>query len=632
MVADTSKKEPEEVVTHLHEVVITGTRTPKLVKDSPVLTRVITGRDIRKLNPANFQSLLEAELPGVTFTSNANVPNINLQGLEGNYVLFLLDGERIAGETRNNIDYDLLNPNNIERVEIVKGSLSTLYGSNAMGGVVNIITKKNTRPLHLKLNARAGSFAEQQYALNAGASHKKLNSYTSALWKTIDNYTLHDRDYLRRIYPDKVVADPILRKKEVEGGKTFNLEQKLAYRFSERVSSEIKAVYLQRERFNAGAEGTVMHNLYYSYNTLFRNNFRLSSGHQIDLSYNFSHYDKVNFYHRIDLKEKDYTNGLHNVRLISNNRLSSNQQLTGGAEFLSESLSTYMFQSGEKYAAASYTLYTQHDFSPSSRFNLLTGLRYDKHSDYGGNLSPSFSARYNLSEPVALRASYAWGFRSPSLKELHTNWDHLGMFQIIGNPDLKPEKSRTLSVTADYSRGKMYVSAGVFRNAIRQKLNLLWNAANDTVYYHNSAQQILKGAEVNTVFSPVKRWKIQAGYTYTHDGLRTLSTTRPHTAVLKTDYTFGKGPHRTLLSLNGKYLSRTNVYSEDHDQVYYRINYPGYSIWRLQVSQQYKDHLTFSAGVNNLFDYTPAVNSFYASGSAGRSFFISLNIDSDLIF
>lgn len=633
---DTLQVAPEEDITHLHEVVITGTRTPKLVKDSPVLTRVITARDIRKLNPGNFQSLLEMELPGIEFTSNANVPNINLQGLDGNYVLFLLDGERIAGETRNNIDYDLLNPNNIERVEIVKGSLSTLYGSNAMGGVINIITKKNTKPLHLQLNARTGSFSEQQYALSAGISHKKLNSYTSALWKTIHNYTLEDRDYLERIYTDKVVTDPVLRKKEVEGGKTLNLEQKLAYRFSDRLVSELKATYLQRERFNAGAEGTVMHNLYYSYNALLRNTFRFNPGNQLDLTYNFSTYDKVNFYHRIDLKEKDYTHGLHNLRLISNNRLSSRQMLTSGAEFLTEGLSTYMFQSGEKFTAGSYTLYTQHDFTPAERFNLLTGFRWDKHSNYGGNLSPSVSLKYTLSKTVSLRSTYAGGFRSPSLKELHTNWDHLGMFQIIGNPDLKPEKSHTWSVTADYAHGKMYTSVNLFRNLIHDKLDLRWNAANDTVYYHNSGRQLLKGAELNTVFSPLQKWKIQLGYTYTHDGRiqggKNLSYTRPHTAVFKTDYTFGKAGHRTVLSLNGKYLSSTDVYSEDNDDLYYKIHYPGYSIWRIQATRHYKEHLALSAGISNIFNYTPDVNSFYSSSSPGRTFFISLNIDSGLIF
>lgn len=625
-----------ENITPLNEVVITGTRTPKLVKDSPVLTRVITDKDIRKLNPGTFQSLLEMELPGIEFTSNANVPNINLQGLDGNYVLFLVDGERIAGETRNNIDYDLLNPNNIERVEIVKGSLSTLYGSNAMGGVINIITKKNSQPLHLRLNARTGSFGEQQYALNAGVKHRKLNSHTSVLRKTIRNYVLEDRDYMTRIYPDKVVTDPVLRKKEVEGGKTFNLEQKLAYRFSDRLSSEVKATYLQRERFNAGAEGTVLHNLYYSYNALLRNNFQLNERNQLDLSYNFSSYDKVNFYHRIDLKEKDYTHNLHNLRLISHNRLSTRQMLTSGAEFLSESLSTYMFQSGEKFAADSYTLYTQHDFTPVERLNLLTGLRWDKHSNYGGNLSPSLSIKYTVSPAVTLRTTFAGGFRSPSLKELHTNWDHLGMFQIIGNPDLKPEKSRTFSVSGDYSHGKMYVSASLFRNLIHDKLNLLWNAANDTVYYQNTGRQILKGGELNTVFSPLKNWRIQVGYTYTHDGRRedgrNLSYTRPHTAVFKTDYTFGKAGHRTVISMNGKYLSRTDVYAQDNDDAYYKIHYPGYSIWRMQVTRHYKDYLALSAGLNNIFNYTPAVNSFYSSSSAGRTFFISLNIDSGLIF
>lgn len=619
----------ETDILHLHEVVITGTRTPKLVKDSPVLTRVITARDIQKLNPANFRSLLEAELPGLEFTSNANVPNINLQGLDGNYVLFLLDGERIAGETRNNIDYDLLNPNNIERVEIVKGALSTLYGSNAMGGVINIITHKNAR--RLNLNARAGSHGEQQYALNAGIRHKKLSSYTSGLWKTSRNYILEDRAYLERIYPDKVVTDAVLRKKEVEGGKALNLEQKLSYRFSDRLTTEVKGTYLQRERFNAGAEGTVMHNLYHSYNALVRNSFQLNLKNRLDLSYNFSTYNKFNFYHRIDLKEKDYTHRLHNLRLISNNQLTSRQMLTSGLEYLSESLSTYMFQTGENLSADSYTLYTQHDYTPTTRLNLLTGMRWDKHSNYGGNLSPSFSARYTLSEPISLRASYAWGFRSPSLKELYTNWDHLGMFQIIGNPDLKPEKSRTLSFTADYTRGKMYGSVNVFRHHIREKMSLLWNAANDTVYYFNADRLVLKGIELNTAFIPLKGGKVQVGYTFTHDGRKTdhqnVSYTRPHTLVFKADYTWGKDHHRTVVSLNGKYLSGTSVYTEDQSGEFYFIRYPGYSIWRVQASRSYRDYLTLSAGIDNIWNYTPEVNSFYSSGSSGRTFFVTLNMD-----
>ena len=625
--------ELEEDISNLNEIVVTGTRTPKLLKDSPVLTRIITSRDIEKLNTGNFLSLLEAELPGLEFTSNANVPNINMQGLGGNYVLFLIDGERIAGETRNNIDYDLLNPANIERIEIVKGALSTLYGSSAIGGVINIITKKSTRAFHLNAATRFGSYGEQQHTISGGTKRKRFSAYTSALWKKSDNYLLKDRDYLRRIYPDTVVSDKTLRTREVEGGKVLNLEQKLGYAFSDKLSSEIKGIFLHRERFNAGAEGTVMHHLYSGYNALLKTRWQISDGHNMEISYNFSLYDKVNYYHRISLKEKDYTNFLHNVRILSSNRLSKKQLLTSGMEYLGESLSTYMFAGGARPAVMSYTVYTQHDHAIARRLNMVTGLRWDKHSDYGGNFSPTASAKFDLSDRMSLRASYASGFRSPSLKELYTNWDHLGMFQIIGNPNLRPEKSRTVSVTADYGSTNFYVSVNAFHNHIRDKLNLLWNATSDTVFYHNSERQLLKGIELNTSISPLKNLRIQAGYTYTDDGLtgrgRNLSTTRPHTASFKADYTLAWQQYRATAALNGKFLGKADVYTQESENLYYQIKYPGYSTWRLNISCQYRQYLTLGAGIHNIFNYTADVNSFYSSLSPGRTWFASLSANID---
>lgn len=634
--ADVALIELEEDINNLNEIVITGTRTPKLLKDSPVLTRVITSRDIEKLNTGSFLSLLEAELPGLEFTSNANVPNINMQGLGGNYVLFLIDGERIAGETRNNIDYELLNPHNIERIEIVKGSLSTLYGSSAIGGVINIITKKSTQAFHLDAATRFGSYGEQQHTVSGGTKRKRFSAHTSALWKRSDNYMLKDREYFRRIYPDTVVSDKILRTKEVEGGKVLNLEQKFGFIFSEKLTSEIKGTLLHRERFNAGAEGTVMHNLYSGYNALMKSHWLISEGHSTELSYNFSLYDKINHYHRIGLKEKDYTNVLHNFRLLSSNRLTKKQQLTSGVEYLGESLSTYMFADGARSAVKSYTVYTQHDYAIVRRLNLVTGVRWDKHSDYGGNLSPTASAKFDLSDRMSLRASYASGFRSPSLKELYTNWDHLGMFQIIGNPDLRPEKSRTVSVTADYGDKNFYLSINAFHNHIRDKLNLLWNAASDTVFYHNSERQLLKGVEINTTISPFKNLRIQAGYTYTDDGLtehsKNLSTTRPHTANLKVDYTLAWRQHRATVALNGKFLGKAEVYTQESENRYYKIEYPHYSTWRLHISGRYRQYLTLGAGVNNIFNYTPEVNSFYSSLSPGRTWFASLSVSIDKLF
>ncbi|MDE6694293.1 MAG: Plug domain-containing protein, partial [Bacteroidales bacterium] len=107
----------------LHAVVITGTRTPKILKDVPVVTRVISSKEIEKTGALDIADVLQTEIPGVEFSRQMDGQVVmNMQGMGGSDVLFLIDGERMAGESLNNIDYERLNTDNIERVEIVRGA------------------------------------------------------------------------------------------------------------------------------------------------------------------------------------------------------------------------------------------------------------------------------------------------------------------------------------------------------------------------------------------------------------------------------------------------------------------------------------------------------------------------------
>ena len=171
----------------LDEVVVTGTRTPKLLKDSPILTRVIALDDIRKSDATNISDLLEIELPGIEFSYAMNQQvSLNMQGFGGNSVLFLIDGERVAGETLDNVDYNRLNLNNAGKIEIVKGAASSLYGSNAVGGVVNIISRETAEPWTLNVNAKYGEHNNQRYGLNFSFNQWRVNSTTSVQHTAIE--------------------------------------------------------------------------------------------------------------------------------------------------------------------------------------------------------------------------------------------------------------------------------------------------------------------------------------------------------------------------------------------------------------------------------------------------------------
>ena len=139
---------------NLDEVVVTATRTPKRLSQSPVITQVVTARQIEDRGLSDIKSLLTQEIPGLVFNEVGFGTSINLQGLGGKHILFLVDGERMAGETGDNIDYQRLDLNNIERIEIVQGAASALYGSQAMGGVINIITRKQKKPFSVSVSAK----------------------------------------------------------------------------------------------------------------------------------------------------------------------------------------------------------------------------------------------------------------------------------------------------------------------------------------------------------------------------------------------------------------------------------------------------------------------------------------------
>ena len=126
----------------LDNLVVTATRTPKTLKDVPVVTTLIPASEIKKSDATTIRDLLTDEMPGLEFGfAMSQETALSMNGMGGNTLLFLVDGERLAGETVDNVDYDRLSMDNVGHIEIVKGASSALYGANAVGGVINIISQ-----------------------------------------------------------------------------------------------------------------------------------------------------------------------------------------------------------------------------------------------------------------------------------------------------------------------------------------------------------------------------------------------------------------------------------------------------------------------------------------------------------
>ena len=172
----------------LQPIVVTASYTPKALKDAPVVTRLITPHDIKIVDATNIQELLTQEIPGLEFgLAMSQETSLNMSGFGGNSVLFLVDGERMAGETMDNVDYNRINLENVGRIEIVKGASSALYGSNAVGGVVNIISRESLEPWTANVNSRYNTFGhEWRNGASFSFNTQKWNSQTSFQHTKID--------------------------------------------------------------------------------------------------------------------------------------------------------------------------------------------------------------------------------------------------------------------------------------------------------------------------------------------------------------------------------------------------------------------------------------------------------------
>ena len=186
---------------NVDEIVITGSRRKSYIKDIPITTRVINYDDIEKSGVTSIKDLLELAIPNVqnVMSSHAGISNDNvkIQGLDNRYMLFLIDGSRVSGEFAGNLDFNMLNLSNVESVEVIEGGMSSLYGSSAIGGVVNIITKKNSSPFKTEYSYFYDNPLIVSEYLNIGFNVKNINYKLNLSRQNSDGYDLtpHTQDY-----------------------------------------------------------------------------------------------------------------------------------------------------------------------------------------------------------------------------------------------------------------------------------------------------------------------------------------------------------------------------------------------------------------------------------------------------
>lgn len=618
----------------LGEVVVTGTRTPKFLKDTPIQTRVITSREIEKTDATNIQDLLQQELPGVEFSYAMNQQtHLNFSGFGGQGVLFLIDGERLAGETMDDVDFTRLNMDNVERIEIVKGAASALYGSNATGGVINIITKKTDKPWTLNVNGRLARHNEQRYGASFGLNGKRLCNMFTANYTDVDNFDVHS------------AADPVTRIiSTVYGDRTLNLKDQLVWSPSRNVEIGGRVGYFFRQTTRTAEQPE----RYRDFSGGLRIDWTLSDHDMLQANYAFDQYDKSDYQKLRKLDIRDYSNVRNTFRLLYNHTFGSGDILTAGADFMHDYLFNTNLDNTER-KQDSFDFFMQYDWRISQKLEAVGAVRYDYFSDGGeSRLTPKLNLCYKPVRNLSLRAGYGMGFRAPTLKEKYYDFDMAGIWIVEGNAALKSEISHNLNLSTEYVKGHYNLTASAYYNKVENKL------ATGAPYFRTPSDKLpylpytnldgysVYGGEIGVQARWDNGMSARFTYAYTKEELPTdkqgnavnnqYIPARRHSLNVRYDYDRQfSARYGISAGISGRLLSGTeneeyrNYYDVSQGMV--RVSYPAYTMWKLSFVQRIGKAVKLTTALDNLFNYRPKYYYLNSPVTDGINFQIGLSVD-----
>ncbi len=478
----------------LNPVTVTGTGTYHRADNSPVAVKVISAEELQSAQVTNLQDALTKLTSNITTHTNGMGTTINFNGVSDDYLLILENGKRISGDDR----WNRISIANIKRIEILSGAASALYGSEAIAGVVNIITDEAKNSLQVSTNSQFKSKGRMTDDINIDITQGKFSSYTSYTHQQADNWSINR--YQAFSEGDKEVYKLTGRPMST-GFKSDNISQRFEWRFNDQFDVYAKGNYYdystlrdrnaqyftQSKKTTTDADGNKQTNYTYASKQaytydLHHKSYNIGAGARWVPNRNTHIYldvytDNFNsaydYWQTADKEAYDETRKrthYYNETLRGIFRLNDWNKLSGGIELIQESLnSTSDNINSEK--TYTYNVFAQDEISIVKNLEAVLGLRYTYNNNFGSNVTPNLALFYHVG-PLRLRASYAGGYRTPTLSQLYaTDQAKTSSRYTINNTGLKPEKNDFWNANLEYSN--KWLSAGItgFINNIRNMIN-----------------------------------------------------------------------------------------------------------------------------------------------------------------
>jgi outer membrane receptor for ferrienterochelin and colicins len=530
---DTLKKDTVNIK-QLKEVVVTGTRTPKSLQQVPIPITRITADEIKKKGLVRLNEVL-AEQTGMTILDDPHGQGIQIQGFDPAYTMFLIDGLPLIGRNTGILELSRITTNNIDRIEIVKGPTSSLYGSEAMAGVVNIITADPAKGISGGVATRYGTNNTADLTLNSAYKNDRFYISGFANRYSSGGYTLQPSSGLPTVSPFAGYT--------LNGKSSYKIDDRTTIKLSVRYyTNDQDSRYLVDNRYAAGT-GTendfniapvITHRFtdkVFSTLQLYRSTYKTNS----DVRYedDKSVYDQTYFnqaFNRAEL-QNDYA-------------VKDNLKLTAGAGGQYETVEATRYTKLQSFTSG-YS-YFQADWLPVKKLDIIAGGRYDVHSVYKSQFSPKLAASYALSSKFTVLGSVGKGYKAPDFRQLYLNFTNAEVgYSVFGYEEastgiqrlqqagqietilidpatlksLNAESSTAFNLGYRYkATSKLYWTANLFRNNIT---NLIETAAiaiktnGQSVFsYFNLNKVYTQGVETDLSYQLFKSLQVAGGFQY----------------------------------------------------------------------------------------------------------------------
>lgn len=651
---------------NLGQVVITGTGTHRRMSNSPVPIQVITAKDLGNANVTSLEDALVKLTPNVTTMTNGMGTTLSLNGMNEDYMLLLENGKRLTGDDR----YTRINIGNVKRIEILSGAASALYGSDAIGGVINIITddaKNTVNVSNYTHYTSKGRFSEN---INADINSGKFSSYTSYQRREADNWQVNELDEngykTGRPMSTGFISD--------------NISQRFAYNATDRLSFYVRgnyynyntrrpetATYFKKgKKKDEDGKPIYEETQAYTYNMLHDTytygtgaKYMINKSAYIDADFFADNYtSKYDYF----LKSGDFERGdketrkktrYYNATVKGIFKPNSWNKVSTGIEYINENFSSESDNISFKNMYT-FALFAQDEITILRNLQAVVGVRYLYNENFKNYATPNVALMYKI-DHFNFRASYATGYRAPTLSQLYaTDEAKTASRYTIGNPNLKPEKSNFFSLNGEYTCSRFSIAATGFYNDIKDMINYrvlseeeiqqmglgeLHEQFSTIRQRDNVDRSKIKGISVNANLYLGAGLTLGGGYIYTDTEAKTLE----HDSKTNKDVV-------VITPVDKSVKNAANVHARwDHDWNNYHLNVnlsghiqgerysstygyaPKYQQWDLNTRHTFNLDafiLEPGIGIENIFnkrDDRPW-NSNFSTINPGRAVYVSLAV------